>query len=108
MSYKELRDIYSEHFSLGYINDSIETKFALISLICYVTQQARKKNRSVTYYQVIKAITKDISFPDSFIVGLSIICEEFGYGCNKFPLFGLKGKQIISQIKEILEHYVPF
>ena len=36
ITYKELEQIYSRYFSLGYINVDINTKFALISLICWV------------------------------------------------------------------------
>lgn len=108
MTYKELKSLHSEYFSLGYFNTNIETKFALISLICYVTYKAKKKDKNVTYYKVIKSLSKDCNFSEKFIFGLSIICEEFGYGCEKFPLFGLKGNEIISQIKEIFNHYIPF
>ena len=41
MSFKQLQQFYSDNFSLGYINasgrSSIENRFVLISLICYVT-----------------------------------------------------------------------
>jgi hypothetical protein len=106
--YKELLDIYKENFSLGYLNTDINNKFALISLICYVTFKAREKKPDVTHYSIIRNITKDMSIPHSFEKRLAVLCDDFSYGCTSFPTFNIKGQEVIKTIKDILNTYVPF
>lgn len=112
-SFKELRQLYSEYFSLGYINGNntrspIENRFVLISLICYVTYKTKLKNPDTTHYQIITKLSQNLGLPDEFIKGLSIICEDFSYQCTKFPTFGLEGKNILLEINAILKTYIPF
>lgn len=107
VSYDELKRFYSKYFSLGNINVDINTKFALISFICYLTLKIRDKKPNITCYQVIRKIVGD-SFPDNYVIGLTIICEDFSYGCTEFPTFGLKDKEIPGKIKEILLNWLPF
>lgn len=111
--FAELRTYYSTHFGLGYINgnserSSIETKFILISLICFITKHAKEKNPDITYYRVIYKLCENLGIPDSFIKALAIICEDFAYGCTEFPTFGLKGNDIVKETKNILNTYMPF
>lgn len=106
--YDRLRDLYNQYFSLGHINSDINRKFALISLVCYVTYKAKAKKPDVTHYSILMNITKDNTFPEDFIKGLAVVCEDFSYGCTEFPTFNLKGNDIITTIKDILNSYVPF
>lgn len=106
-SFKELRRCYNEYFSLGYLDVDINTRFALISLICYVTTKLKEKNPDVTYYQVVYKLGNGL-VEDDFIKGLSIICEDFAYGCKEFPTFGIEPKKIPDKIKEILHNRLPF
>ena len=106
-SLDSLRRMYSDYFSLGSINSDINTKFALISLICHLTKIVQSKKFGVTHYNVIKQIVKD-SIPDAFCRSLSVICEDFSYNCTEFPVFGIKDKEIPSKIKEILLTWTPF
>lgn len=109
MKYDELRRLYSEYFSLHYLNThDISEKFALISLICYVTYKTKLKKPDVTHYQIIMKLSQNLGLPDDFIKGLSIVCEDFSYGCTEFPTFGLKGKAILEKIVEILKNFMPF
>lgn len=109
MKYDELRRIYSENFSLHYLNSNdISKKFALISLICYVTYKTQLKKPDVTHYQIIMKVSQNLGLPEDFIKGLAIVCEDFSYGCTEFPTFGLEGKDILKQIIEILKSFVPF
>lgn len=108
MTFLELQRFYTEHFSLGYINTDIKEKFALISLICYVTYKTKMKNPDTTCYSVIMKVSQGLGIPDDFIKGLSIICEDFMYGCTEFPTFGVTGKDILKEIREILGKYLPF
>lgn len=106
MSYKELRKLYSDNFSLGYLNTDIKSKFALISLICYTVRKLKEKKPDVTYYQVVNKLAEGL--PESFVYSLAIICEDFAYECKEFPTFDLTNKQIVPKIKEILNSYMPF
>lgn len=108
MTYIELKKIYSEYFSLGYLGNDISKKFALISLICYVTYKSKLKHPDTTPYEIIMKLSKDMGLPENFIKGLSIICDDYLYQCTEFPTFGLKGKEILEKIKEILNSYLPF
>lgn len=105
--YEELQRIYSRYFSLGYLNCDINSKFALISLTCYLKHKLSQKKPDVTHYQIIKKIIGN-EIPEDFIKGVSVICSDFEYGCTEFPTFGLENKQIPEKIKEILRNWIPF
>lgn len=107
MKYEKLRRLYADNFSLGYLNTDINNKFALISLTCKLKKLLSSKKPDVTYYMVLKKIAGE-SISEDFIKALSIICEDFAYGCDNFPDFGLKDKEIPSKIKHILDSYMPF
>lgn len=107
-TYKELTDIYNEYFSLRYLGDKFENKAMIISLTCYVTQKAKMKKPGINCYVVLRQVAKELSLPDKFIEGLSIICENLMYGTKEFPTFGLKKEEIIPTMKQILNNYLPF
>ena len=55
MNFNDLRNFYSENFTLGYINSghnrsSIEERFVLISLIDYITYKSKLKNPDTAHY----------------------------------------------------------
>lgn len=108
MQYNDLKRLYSEHFSLGYLNVDINSKFALISIICYITYKSKQKYPDINHYQIIMKLSKGIELPDDFIKGLSIICDDFSYGCTEFPTFNLDKESMIKQVREILNSYIPF
>lgn len=108
-SYKELKDIYSNYFSLGSIAADINNKFGLISLIGFLTHQARQKNPDATCYQVIMKVTEGRSLPQERAKSLAIVCEDFMYGVTKFNTCGCKSsKEMIEQINNILDNWLPF
>lgn len=110
-SYRDLSAVYAYYFTLGNLNTDIGSKFALISLICYLTYKVRKKNPKVTCLQVINKITENdkAKHDERFIQGLSIICEDFMRNTSEFLTFELKTqKEIISKIKEIMNTWLPF
>ena len=114
MSFKELRQFYFDNFSIGYLNASpntrspFENRIVLLSLVCYVTYKSKLKNPDTTHYQILMKLSDKLGLPDEFIKGFSIVCEDFSYQCNSFPTFGLKGQDIIKEIRAILSTYVPF
>lgn len=105
--YTDMQEIYSRYFSLGHLNSDISTKFALISLICYLTSKLKEKKPDVTHYQIIRKIIGD-EIPEDFIKGLAVVCSDFAYGCTQFPTFGIEDKKIPDKIKEILLNWIPF
>ena len=72
-----------------------------------LSNKLKEKRPDVTYYQIIYKLGVD-SVTEDFIKGLSIMCEDFAYGCKEFPTFGIKDKDIPLKIKEILKTYLPF
>ena len=110
-SYQDLENYYKEYFSLGNLNCDIGSKFALISLICFLTKQARIKNPDATCYLVIMKIIdgEESQYDMKFIRGLSVVCTDMMKHCNEFLTFDLKSsKAMVSKIKEILKTWLPF
>lgn len=108
LKYNDKKQLYSDNFSLGYINTNAGEKFVLISLICALTETLKSKKPGITIYQVLYKINTALQLPQEFIESLSIICEDFSYGCTEFPNFGVDQKDYIKTIKEILNKYIPF
>lgn len=112
-TYEELRIEYRKRYSLGNLHTSFENKVGLISLVCFLTQQARKKNPDATCYQVLmKVIENRQPYSELFlerIKGLSIICSDFLENTTNFLTFDLKtSKDIVNKINEILDTWMPF
>lgn len=106
--YNELRHEYAEKFSLGFLNCDIKTKFALISLVGYLTYNFKKKKPSVTSYQILQKVNEKLDLPVDFIKGLAVVCEDFSYNCKEFPTFEIQPKDMLKTIQEILKKYIPF
>lgn len=105
--YNEMQDIYNRYFSLGCLNADINTKFALISLICYITEKVKSKKPDVTHYQIIRKLAEGI-LPEDQVKGLAVLCSDFAYGCTEFPTFGIDDKNVPLKIREILSKWTPF
>lgn len=101
------RLVYNKYFSLGYLGKDINNKFAIISLISYITYKRSKKFPSWTNYDTIKVVGKDIISED-LMESFSIICDDFSYGCESFPTFGLEDKDIPKKVQELLREHLPF
>ncbi len=106
-TFEELKDIYRKHFTLGYLGVDINTKFALISLVNYITRKIKDKKPDVTHYRVLRSIIGD-QILDEHIQGLAIVCEDFSYQCTEYPTFDIPDKEIPNKIKEILLNWLPF
>lgn len=114
LSYEEKVSFYVRNFSTGaFSSGKLSNKLALISLICLVTKKLREKDGNLTVKVVIEKILQrpliiTESF-DSFLIGLSIICEDFLYQTTEIDNFGFTdSKQIIAKIKELLNEWFPF
>ena len=110
ISFEKLLKIYQKYFSLHYINDNTDNKLALIALICYLTNELRKKDKNITCYDVLLKIGKDFSEVDknTFLKSLACLCQDIMYDCKEFNTFGVERKDIVPTIKKLLENYVPF
>lgn len=108
MEYRKLEALYSKYFNLGLIATDINTKFALISMICYIVTELRKKKPDVTYYQIVNKLCTGTGWEEDEIKGLAIMCENFAYGCSNFPTFNIKPADIPKTIKQILNKRLPF
>lgn len=104
LTYSDLQQIYNQHFSLGFLGNDINNKFALISLVCYLTSKIQTKIPDYTNY---KTLVK-LNCPKNLLNRLSIICDDLSYCCTSFPIFGLTDKEIPDKIKELLNNSVPF
>lgn len=105
--YAEMQRMYSRYFSLGFLNKDLNTKFALISLIGYLTDKVKSKRPDTTHYQIIRKIAGN-DIEEDFVKGLAVVCSDFAYGCKSFPTFGIEDKNIPAKIKEILSDRLPF
>lgn len=114
LSYEEKISFYVRNFSTGaFSSGKLSNKLALISLICLVTKKLREKDGNLTVKVVIEKILQrplivTESF-DSFLIGLSIICEDFLYQTTEIDNLGFTdSKQVIAKIKELLNEWFPF
>lgn len=107
-TYNKLQDIYNQYFSLGFLGNDISVKFALISLIGYLTFKAKKKYPNITCKEVIKKLASKLETPKAYLDSLAILCSDLSYGCKEFPTFGIEDKKIPNKIVEILKEHVPF
>ena len=109
MNYEEKKKLFSDNFSIGYLNTDFSDKIGLVALVCYITYEKQQKSPNVTTYKILKAITKNNPLPEEFITGLTIICDDFMYCCTTFPDFGLKTeKEKIIKIRSVLDTWIPF
>lgn len=107
LPYEEMQSIYNRYFSLGYLGTDINNKFALISLVCYITNKLKKKHPDWTHWRTLSEISKGY-LPEDLLKGLAIICNDLSYGCTSFPTFGIADKDIPAKIKELLDKCLPF
>lgn len=107
-TFNNLKDIYTQYFSLGKIASNINEKFALISLIGYIVYNMKRKKPDVSYYEIVYKLSEGLGISDLEIKALAVIVEDFSYECTEFPTFGLKPKEMPGKIREILSKKMPF
>jgi hypothetical protein len=106
-SYQQLEDLYSKYFSFGNLGISFDSKLALLSMLCHLTEELKGKKPDINHYQVLRNIV-GTKIPDNVVKGISIVAKDMSYGCQQFPTFGLTNKQMIDKIKELADNYLPF
>jgi hypothetical protein len=105
--YEEMQTLYNKYFSLNFLGSDINNKFALVSLVCYITDKMKRQKPDWTHWKTLYEISKG-SIPEDFLKGLAVICSDFSYGCTSFPTFGIEDKKIPAKIKELLDMHLPF
>ena len=106
--YTKLSDSYRKYFSLGSLGESINLKFALISLLGYMVNSMKKKKPGVTYYEVTAKLAEKTGLDEDTIQAIAIITEDFSYGCTDFPTFGVQPKDMPTKIRELMGKFLPF
>lgn len=107
LTFKERSKLFNELFSTGYFTD-IQEKFAIISIAGWLTNELRVKKPDVTYYNVLKLVTKGLGIDDIELEKWAIIIEDFSYGISDFPHFDLTLKEAPKKLKELFSHMMPF
>jgi hypothetical protein len=105
--YEEMQSLYAKYYSLDSLGNDITNKFALISLVCYLTDKIKSKKPDWTHWKTLYAIDKGHS-SENFLKGLAVVCSDFSYGCTSFPTFDISDKDIPGKIKELLDQRLPF
>lgn len=89
----------------------LDNKFALISLLCYITNQMRAKDKNWKVLKSIKLIRNDKFSQNSpeFIEGLSSLCEDLMFGQTEFPTFELNSyREMFNVINSVMDQELPF
>ena len=113
-NYQELKDTYTSYYSVSNFNCSFEDRLTLIAIVCYITQKLREKNPDITCWEVLaKIVFKEGSYCDDFIAairGLAIMCEDFMQGTTGeiHKLDFKSNKEMIAEVKRILDTWIPF
>lgn len=122
MTYDLRKNIYTTYFTSGCMTtSSLEDKLDLYVLLCYVTLQFKKQKpleftNSLKVLEHILKRTIDTSIDangyDNMLVGLSIVCDDLLYGVEEIKrpekFSNLSGKDLVNQIKSLLEQWTPF
>lgn len=114
LSYEDKRSFYFCNFSTGtFVSKKLSNKLALLSLLCLLTKKLREKEGGLTVKSVIEKILQrpllnEHGF-DSFLISISIICEDLLFGVEEIDNFGFTdSKQVVNKIKELLNEWLPF
>lgn len=114
MSYEKKRELYSDVFSLGVLNNArtVNDKLVLFSLVSLTYLKMKEKNPKITVLEILLSITQqkqDQSYFYYFLEALAILVEELTFEAKEADSCGLKSsKEIINKIKEILNSWTPF
>ena len=117
LSIQGKHDLFVQLFSLGTnTNQSIDEKFELLYLICYLSSVMKKRDPE-RFRKPINVLQQlygrdfsDQTGEDSYLTNLAIICEEllFGVGDIKKPEGFNSGSEICARIKDLVNQWMPF
>lgn len=112
-SFEEVCKLQSEIFSMWFLNCEFKERVALVSMVCYLTNEINKKRdkeHQVTCYDILLKVDTSASnnYREDFLKGLAAICQDFMKGCTNFETFGISPKEMPSMIRKILDSFLPF
>lgn len=102
---------YHNSYSLNCLACSYTEKFKLVSLLLFLLQQFRKKNKDFTFTQLIEKIRKDkcSSTSQSMFERLEAIVESEYSERENYPTFKMtSAKEMAAYINDILDREMPF
>lgn len=115
ISYQDKKNMYTRYFSSGNnTTQSFNDKMELLTLICFLTQQMKKKDseKYTCAKDVLDMIFKDsLEWSDSdYVIGLGIVADDLMFGTNEIskPANYNNAKEIVNRIKELVEQWMPF
>lgn len=89
----------------------IDNKFALISLLCFISYQAKKKQPKWKVIDTLEKIRPNLWSRNSrdFIELLCQLCDDFMFNQTEFQTFDFKNyNDMIKTINSILDLELPF
>lgn len=110
LSFEKTTKLYQKYFGLGYLNSNLGDKLACIALTCYLTNELKKKGKIKNCYELLLKVGSDFKDleKNTFLKSLGAMCDDFMYGCDSFPDFGITPKEMPKTLKRLLSTYVPF
>lgn len=100
-----------QKFSIRSIAVGFSGKIKMISLLCLLLQQFRKKDPNYTVRSLIQRLRKDSTcqVSEDMLDRLEIMVEEFYYPDEKYPPFGCKNAvEMKAFINKVLDKELPF
>lgn len=111
LDYNKFKEQFATKYGMGFYNTSLMDKFAIISLLGYMSYKFKLKNPELNTYNVLLKIInrKPEKWEIPFFVKLCAITDDFNTNNTKFETFGLKtGKEVSKEINRIIDTLVPF
>lgn len=102
---------YGNSYSLSPLACSYTEKFKLVSLLLFLLQQFRKKNKDFTFSQLMEKVRKDkcSSTSQSMFERLEAIVENAYDERENYPTFKMtSAKEMAAYINDILDREMPF
>lgn len=114
-TYDDKLNLYNKFFTHGYnLNENLSDKLKLIHLVCLVTFKMQQADPTINSKIVLerifqKKLDNTREGLDDFLITLSIISQDFLYGVKKIDTLGYTNpKDIIEDIKKLVENWLPF
>lgn len=112
-SFDEVCKLQGEIFSMEFLTCDFKEKIALVSMVCYLTNELNKKRdkeHKITCYDVLFKIdtTASKNYREDFLKGLAALCQDFMKGSTNFETFGIPPKEMPNMIRRILDSFLPF
>ena len=111
------QDVFIQLFSLGTnTNASIDEKFELLYLICFLSFKMKEKNpeKFSSPLEVLQHLYgrafENKTGEDSYLISLGIICTDLLFGVNeiKKPEGFTNMGEICARIKDLVDQWMPF